>query len=45
MARSRPVIVLVEAASRALSMAVAIWSAKARARSVSSGVQAWAVAW
>ena len=40
MARSRPVIVRVESASRALPMAVAMWSAKARARSVSSAVQA-----
>jgi hypothetical protein len=39
-ARSRSVIVLVDSASRAFPIAVAMWSAKARATSVSSPVQA-----
>ena len=39
-ARRRSVIVRVDSASRALPMAVAMWSANARASSVSSAVQA-----
>ena len=44
-ARSRSAIVRVDSASRALPMAVAMWSANARATSVSSGVQAYSRRW